>query len=64
MRKTIMLLAVTTSLVMACCTPQRDKDLVNIQQYENSIDLQNNKVDSLVGNNLITMYINFSTLQF
>lgn len=61
MRKTIMLLAVTTSLVMACCTPQRDKDLVNIQQYENSIDLQNNKVDSLVGNNLITMYIDFAS---
>lgn len=61
MRKTILLLTVATSLAMACCTPQRDKDLSGIQQYENSIDLQNNKVDTEVGNNLIMMYTDFAT---
>ena len=60
-RRTIVLCTVALSLLSACCTPQRDKDLTAIKEYENNIDLQNSKIDTTIGKELITMYTDFSS---
>lgn len=59
MKKIKTLALLTMVLCMVACANQREKDLKAIVDYENSIDINNHRVNIETGENLILLYINF-----
>ncbi|MBO7228038.1 MAG: hypothetical protein J6V33_10720, partial [Bacteroidales bacterium] len=59
MKKIKTLALLTMVLCMVACANQREKDLKAIVDYENSIDINNHRVNIEIGENLILLYINF-----